>query len=397
MSLLTLLLFAAGIVLLISGAELLVRGASRLAVALGITPLVVGLTVVAFGTGSPELAVGIQASYAGQADITIGNVVGSNIFNVLLVLGLSAVVAPLIVSQQLVRLDVPLMIVISLGLLFMSIDGMIDRADGAVLLAASMGYTFLLIRISRREAASVQNEYDKAYGGSVHRDRGRWPLHVLLVLIGLALLVVGAEWLVDGAVVIAQALGVSELIIGLTVIAAGTSLPEVATSIIAGLRGERDIAVGNVVGSNIFNILVVVGATAMVAPEGLSVAPAAINFDMPVMIAASLLCLPIFFVGYRIGRWEGALFLSYYIFYTFYLFLAASQHDALPAFNVIMSHFVIPLTVGTVALVFFRELYRRSRARTRVAVAGGDAGAAGTDRTDAAGDIDGAPNGPARR
>jgi cation:H+ antiporter len=363
MSILTLLLFAAGIVLLISGAELLVRGASRLAVALGITPLVVGLTVVAFGTGSPELAVGIQASFAGQADITVGNVVGSNIFNVLLVLGLSAVVAPLVVSQQLVRLDVPLMIIMSVGLLLMAFDGIIDRADGIVLLVASIGYTVLLIRISRREAASVRNEYDKAYGSTVVRDTGRWPMHVLLVLLGLALLVVGSEWLVDGAVAIAATLGVSELIIGLTVIAAGTSLPEVATSIVAGIRGERDIAVGNVVGSNIFNILVVVGATATVAPAGIAVAPAAINFDMPVMIAAAVLCLPIFFVDHRIGRWEGALFLTYYVSYTFYLFLAASQHDALPAYNVIMSHFVIPLTLGTVALVFIRELIRRHRAR----------------------------------
>jgi cation:H+ antiporter len=365
MSLLTLILFIAGIVLLISGAELLVRGASRLAVSIGVTPLVVGLTVVAFGTGSPELAVGIQATMAGQADITIGNVVGSNIFNVLLVLGLSALVAPLMVSQQLVRLDVPIMIVVSLALLLMAIDGVIDRADGAMLFVASLGYTYLLVRISRREKASVHSEYDLAYGGETKRDVGRWPMHVLLVLIGLALLITGARWLVDGAVEIAGALGVSELVIGLTVIAAGTSLPEVATSIIAGLRGERDIAVGNVVGSNLFNILVVVGATALVSPAGLTVAPAAINFDMPVMIAAAVLCLPIFFVNYRIGRWEGAVFLSYYIFYTLYLILDAAHHDALPAFSVVMSWFVIPATLMTVAFSFGREMLRRARVHGR--------------------------------
>jgi cation:H+ antiporter len=353
----------AGIVLLITGAELLVRGASRLAVSVGITPLVVGLTVVAFGTGSPELAVGIQASLAGQADITIGNVVGSNIFNVLMVLGLSAMVAPLVVSQQLVRLDVPIMIIVSFALLFMAFDGVVDRADGAVLVFAGIAYTVLLIRISRREAQPVQAEYEQAFGQQQQREAGRWPMHVLLVLIGLGLLVVGADWLVDGAVAIAAALGVSELIIGLTVIAAGTSLPEVATSVVAGLRGERDIAVGNVVGSNLFNILVVIGTTALVSPGGVVVAPAAINFDMPVMIAASVLCLPIFFVRYRIGRWEGALFLSYYIFYTFYLFLAASQHDVLPAFSQVMAWVVIPLTAGTVGLVFIRELVRRSRRR----------------------------------
>ncbi|HSJ23615.1 MAG TPA: calcium/sodium antiporter [Longimicrobiales bacterium] len=363
MSPLTLVLFIAGIVLLISGAELLVRGASRLAVAVGITPLVVGLTVVAFGTGSPELAVGIQAGAAGQADITIGNVVGSNIFNVLLILGISATVAPLVVSQQLVRLDVPIMIIVSVAFLLMSLDGVVDRGDGAVLVTASVLYTYMLVRISRRETAAVHAEYEGAYGSAPSRDQGRWPVHALLVLLGLALLVVGSRWLVDGAVSIAGALGVSELIIGLTIIAAGTSLPEVATSIVAGLRGERDIAVGNVVGSNLFNILVVVGVTAAVTPGGLRVAPAAINFDMPVMIAASVLCLPIFFVRYRIGRWEGALFLSYYIFYTLYLILAASQHDALPAFSAIMSRIVIPLTVGTVALVFGREVLRRYRLR----------------------------------
>jgi cation:H+ antiporter len=366
MSPLTLVLFVAGIVLLISGAELLVRGASRLAVAVGVTPLVVGLTVVAFGTGSPELAVGIQASIAGQADITIGNVIGSNIFNVLFILGISAIVAPLIVSQQLVRLDVPIMIVVSAGVLLMALDGFIGRGDGVVLVAAGIGYTWMLIRISRRETAKVHSEYEQAYGATEQqKKRSRWPVHALLVVVGLGLLVLGAEWLVDGAVAIASAMGVSELIIGLTIIAAGTSLPEVATSIIAGLRGERDIAVGNVVGSNLFNILVVIGVTALVSPGGLRVAEPAINFDIPVMLAAAVLCLPIFFMNYRIGRWEGALFLSYYVFYTLYLILATSQHDRFEAFNVVMRWFIIPATILTVALAFVREMMQRRAERTR--------------------------------
>jgi cation:H+ antiporter len=363
MSPVTLVLFVAGIVLLISGAELLVRGASRLAVSVGVTPLVVGLTVVAFGTGSPELAVGIQASFTGQADISVGNVVGSNIFNVLFILGIAALVAPLIVSQQLVRLDVPIMIAVSVVLLLMASDGNIARIDGFVLVVAGVAYTWLLIRISRRETAKVHSEYEQAYGSPEPGRKAGWIVQVLLIITGLALLVIGADWLVDGAVVIATSLGVSELIIGLTIIAAGTSLPEVATSIIAGLRGERDIAVGNVVGSNIFNILVVLGVTALISPGGLRVATPAINFDMPVMLAAAVLCLPIFFMNYRIGRWEGALFLSYYIFYTLYLIMMTSQHDALPAFNVIMLWFVIPLTVGTVALAFVRQLFRQSRER----------------------------------
>jgi cation:H+ antiporter len=362
MSSLTLVLFIAGIVLLIAGAELLVRGASRLAVAAGITPLVVGLTVVAFGTGSPELAVGIQASINGQADITVGNVVGSNIFNVLFILGITAIVAPLIVSQQLVRLDVPLMILVSALVLLMSMDGTISRLDGILLAAGSIAYTVMLVRISRRETARVKAEYELAYGeGGPAADVGRWPVHVLLVVLGLGLLVVGADWLVDGAVVIANAFGVSELIIGLTIIAAGTSLPEVATSIIAGLRGERDIAVGNVVGSNLFNILVVLGVSAVLSADGLRVATPAINFDMPVMLAAAVLCLPIFFVHNRVGRWEGALFLGYYVCYTLYLILATSQHDALGEFSFIMKYVVIPVTVLTVSIAIVRELKRRAR------------------------------------
>ena len=364
MALLTLVLFIAGIVLLITGAELLVRGASRLAVAIGITPLVIGLTVVAFGTGSPELAVAVQASMSGQTDITVGNVVGSNIFNVLFILGISAVVAPLIVSQQLVRLDVPLMIIVSLAMLVMALDGEYTRLDGALLFAGGIGYTWLLIRISRRETAKVHSEYEKAYGAPPSPDVGRWPMHVLLIIIGLALLIVGSDWLVGGAIEIARGLGVSPLIISLTIIAAGTSLPEVATSIVAGLRGERDIAVGNVVGSNLFNILVVLGASAMISPMPIHVPLPAVNFDIPVMLAAAMLCLPIFFVRYRIGRWEGALFLSYYVFYTLYLILKSSEHDALPEFSYVMVWFVLPFTILTIALPFARELVRRARTRS---------------------------------
>ena len=363
MSPLTLVLFVAGIVLLISGAELLVRGASRLAVAIGISPLVVGLTVVAFGTGSPELAVGIQAVFAGNPDITVGNVIGSNIFNVLFILGVSSLIVPLVVSQQLVRLDVPLMIIASLTMLTMSYDGTIGRIEAGFLVACGIGYTLLLIRISRRESAKVQSQYEQAYGEPQSAARSGWPLHIAFIIIGLALLVIGADWLVDGAVAIAMALGVSPLIIGLTIIAAGTSLPEVATSIVAGLRGERDIAVGNVVGSNLFNILVVLGVTGLLAPVPLSVPTPAIKFDLPVMTASAMLCLPIFFLRYRITRWDGALFLSYYIFYTLYLILAASRHDALTEFSRIMIWGVIPLTILTVGIAVLRELLRLRAAR----------------------------------
>ena len=183
----------------------------------------------------------------------------------------------------------------------------------------------------------------------------------MLIATGLALLVLGSHWLVQGAVGIAQALGVSELIIGLTIIAAGTSLPEVATSILAAIRGEREIAIGNVVGSNIYNILAILGIAGIVAPDGISVAPAVLHFDLPVMIAVAVACLPIFFTGHRIGRREGALFFGYYLAYTLYLILDATGHDALAYFSTIMMEFVVPITAVTIFILVTRAWRSRRR------------------------------------
>jgi len=355
MNLETLVFFVAGALLLIAGAELLVRGSSRLAAAIGVSPLVIGLTVVAFGTSSPELAVSMQASVSGEPDIALGNVVGSNVFNVLLILGLSALIAPLIVAQRLVRLDVPLMIGVSVLLLVLALDGRISRFDGLLLTGGIVAYCLFAIRQSLKESPAVRAEYEKEFGQGAPRTSQRL-LNVLLVVIGLGMLLLGSRWLLSGAVAIAEALGVSKLVIGLTIIAAGTSLPEVATSVIASIRGERDIAVGNVVGSNLFNVLAIVGLSSVVAADGIRVAPAALRFDIPVMIAVSAACLPIFFTGYRIARWEGFLFLAYYAGYTLYLILDAAEHDALPAFSAMMGLFVIPLTVVTLAVLTVRAL-----------------------------------------
>jgi cation:H+ antiporter len=347
------LLFVGGVALLIAGAEAIVRGASRLAAALGISPLVIGLTVVAFGTSSPELAVSLRASLEGEPDIALGNVVGSNIFNVLFILGLSAVIAPLVVAQQLVRLDVPLLIGVSLLVFALALDGTIGRIDGLLLFAGVIGYSVFVVRQSLRETAEVRLEYETEFG---RRTRGlkQWLVHVALVALGLVMLVAGSRWLVSGAVAVAEALGLSELVIALTIIAAGTSLPEVATSVIASIRGERDIAVGNVVGSGLFNLLAILGLASLVAAEGIRVAPAVLRFDLPVMIAVSTACLPIFFTGYRIDRWEGFLFLAYFAAYTLYLILAAAQHDALPAFSTAMELFVLPLTSVTLGVLAIR-------------------------------------------
>jgi len=344
-----------GLALLVAGAELLVRGASRLALRFGISPLVIGLTVVAFGTSAPELAVSVQSGLAGQSGIAVGNIVGSNIFNVLMVLGLSALITPLVVSQQLVRLDVPLMIGASMLLWIMALDGRIGLFDGLLLTSGIMAYTVFAIQQSRKESAPVQAEYAQELGEGENTWVGRLPVQITLIIGGLALLVLGAHWLVDSAVAIARTLGVSEVIIGLTIVAAGTSLPELATSVVAAMRGEREIAVGNVIGSCLFNLLSIAGIAALVTPGGLEVATSLLRFDIPVMVVVALACLPIFAAGHLIARWEGALFLGYYLAYVLYLILAATQHAALPLFSTAMLGFALPLTVSTLLVLWVRH------------------------------------------
>jgi len=353
-------LFIAGLILLIIGAEALVRGASRLSAIIGISPLIIGLTVVAFGTSSPELAVSVNSGLKGQADIALGNVIGSNIFNVLFILGLSAAITPLAVSRQLIRLDVPLMIVVSLLVLLFGFDGKVNRWEGAVLFSGIILYTAFLIYQSRKERnGGKKDEFTIEYGISNGKSSRQWVINPALIVAGLGMLVLGSRWLVDSSVTIAQALGVSQLVIGLTVIAAGTSLPEVATSVIASIRGERDIAVGNVIGSNIFNILSVLGMASLVSPNGIQVSGAALRFDIPIMIAVAVACLPIF-TDYIIARWEGLLFVGYYVAYTIYLILAAIQHVALSFYSQMMFLFVVPITLLTLVIVKIYAFRKRA-------------------------------------
>ena len=351
----TVIFFLAGGVLLIGGAELLVRGASRLAIAAGVTPLMVGLTIVAFGTSSPELAVTVGSAYAGEADVALGNVVGSNIFNVLFILGVSALITPLVVARQLIRLDVPIMIGASALTLLLALDGTLGRVDGLVLVAGIVAYMGFLVWLSRREGEDETGGPPAGSEGDGSRDSSLVK-NVLAVLVGLGLLVLGARWFVKGAVETATALGVGELVIGLTVVAAGTSLPEVATSVLAAVRGERDIAVGNVVGSNIFNLLAVLGLGSVMAPGGLPVPQGALTFDLPVMGAVAVATLPIFFTGLTIARWEGAVFLGYYAAYTAYLVLQTTEHAALEGLRTAMVGFVLPLTALTLGVAGWRAL-----------------------------------------
>ncbi|MDJ0536171.1 MAG: calcium/sodium antiporter [Xenococcaceae cyanobacterium MO_207.B15] len=360
MSLITFVFLVGGFILLVVGAELLVKGASILAGILGISPLIIGLTIVAYGTSAPEMAVSVMSSFAGQPDIAIGNAVGSNILNILLILGLSAVVTPLVVSRQIIRSDVPIMIGVSVLLFIFGLDGKVNRVDGIILFIGAVAYTFSLIYQSRRQEDSFSNdEFVAEYAFSGNSSLLVLGKNILLILVGAALLVLGSRFLVNSATEIARALGISELMIGLTVVSFGTSLPELATSLVASIRGERDIAVGNVLGSNIFNILAVLGLAGIVAPNGINVSATAIAFDIPVAIAVAFACLPIFYSGSRINRWEGFLFIFYYLTYTGYLILDAVNHNSLPVYNTVMLFFVIPLTAITLITTALQE--RNSR------------------------------------
>ncbi|MBL8890572.1 MAG: calcium/sodium antiporter [Planctomycetaceae bacterium] len=315
-----------GLAALTVGAEVLVRGASQLAVRIGISPLVVGLTVVAFGTSAPELVVSVGAALKGEADVAIGNVLGSNICNILLILGLSATIVALPVSKQLLKFDLPVMVLVS-GLVWaICYDKTLSRWDGVYLAAGIVIYTIWNVLASRlktkREAAALEAQAiadGETVEEVVHSGWVGIILNSVLVGVGLVFLAVGADWFIDSAVQIALAIGLSQLVIGLTLVAVGTSLPEIATSVIAAIRGQQDIAVGNVVGSNIFNILCVLGLSSVVSKSGVSVSAEALVRDFPIMFGVAVICIPVFVSGHRISRGEGLLFLAGYVGYTAYL------------------------------------------------------------------------------
>lgn len=353
-------MFFLGLAFLAIGADVLVRGASSLGLAIGISPLVIGLTIVAFGTSSPEISVSIQAALTDHPDIVLGTCIGSSIFNILFILGLSALIRPLVVSQQLIWYEVPIMIAAHILLLVMCYKGKIDKADALILLGAITTYTLFAVQNGRKETKKVLEEYKRALpkGPSYFKWLDIFR-NIVLVIMGLVFCVIGADFLLENAVILARSLGISELVIAMTIVAAGTSFPEVATSFVAAMRKEHDIAIGNVVGSNIFNILGIVGVAGLVAPNGIIVAPSVLGFDLPVAIAACIACLPVFFTGHQISRWEGMLFLAYYAVYTVYLILAAQKHDSLPLFNMMMMWFVFPLTLLTFAIVVYRTALKR--------------------------------------
>jgi cation:H+ antiporter len=345
-----------GLVLLVAGGELLVRGASALAVDIGISPLVVGLTVVSVATSAPELAVTTSAVFTGESDLALGNIVGSNIANILLILGISAVVVPLAVRRQLVRIDVPFLIFFGLLLVVLAADGDIAALDGAILLAVWIGHTALSVWLSKRGQIPAEAFEEEPPDVSA-------PVALLLVVVGVALLVGGSNLLVTGAVAIAGALGISSLVIGLTVVAVGTSLPELVASLAAVRKGETDLAVGNAIGSCLANIGLVLGVPALAKPGGLPVPAAAFSVDLPLMVAASVALLPVVYTGGRIARREGLLFVGLYVAYTVYLVLDASGRDGEEGFSLVMVALVLPLVGATLLVLAGRERVQRVRQR----------------------------------
>jgi cation:H+ antiporter len=353
-------LFILGLIILSVGAEVFVRAASSVAAHLGVSKLIIGLTVVAFGTSAPEVAVVIQAGFQGQGDLGFGNVVGSNISNFLLILGIAALISPLAVTSRLIRFEVPLLLGVS-GLVFaLGYDGFLSTLEGWLLLAGAVLYTSYIIFDCRREL-----KQDAAHAPPSKEDqppnKGFWLKNSLMLVLGLAGLVLGSNLLVNAASGIARLLGLSELVIGLTLVAVGTSLPELATAVAAGLRGEKDLVIGNVIGSNLFNLLFVLGAGVVVVPSGLPVPSSSIAFDLPVMLAVTAAILPIFLSGYSITRGEGALFLGYYVAYILYLFMFSVEHDLLPAYSTLMLSYILPLTALLLAFSLARALFQRKQ------------------------------------
>jgi cation:H+ antiporter len=306
-----------GLGFLTLGAEGLVRGSSALALRLGVTPLVIGLTVVSFGTGSPELIVSIEAATQGNSAIALGNVVGSNISNIALILGLAALARPLPVRVEFIRREVPVMIAVSLLLCLLLIDGSLSRFDGLLLLVGSIIYIVLSYVLARRAAAlEVSSVVKEEFAAAMPDTKGPAWKDITFVIIGLIGLVVGAKMMLSGAIPLAKQWGLSEVVIGLTIIAVGTSLPEMATSVVAALKGEADVALGNAIGSNILNILFILGIAALIQPisgRGLQ------TLDLIVMVGTALATLPLFWRGAVLSRAEGALLLAGYTLYMWWL------------------------------------------------------------------------------
>lgn len=316
------LLFLVGLVILVFGAELVVRGASKVAAFLKVTPMVIGLTIVSMGTSAPELAVGTIAGLQGNGGLAVGNIAGTNVLNLLFIMGLSAAIHPLLLHGQVFQLELPA-IVFSAGLMTtLAWDGVLSFWDGLLMLLFGVAYTVALILVTRRASRASQADFNEEYSVDevpkiARKRQGIWYLSVLVV--GIILTVAGAEVLVRGAVELATIFGVSTTTIGLTIVAMGTSAPELVTTVLSTIKGDRDVAVGNLIGSSIYNILIILSIPCMLAPGGLPVERSLLWFDIPLMAAVAIGAVPIFVTGRRISRWEGALGVAIYLAYLYWL------------------------------------------------------------------------------
>jgi len=315
-------LMVLGLVALITGAELLVRGGSRLAARLGIPPIVVGVTVVSLGTSTPELAIGVQSALQDDGTLALGNIAGTNTVNLLLILGLSALIRPLAMKTETLRFDLPVMSAAALLLLVMAWDGVLSRTEGVIMILGAALYAGWIVVWTRRESQAVKDEYEHELGvPTAQRTRRAVAVNVTLLVAGIVVIVVGADLLVDGAVQIAQTFGVSDAVIGLTIVAVGTSAPELVTTMVSTVKDDRDIAIGNILGSSVYNILLILGVTAVVAPRGAIVEPDLARIDIPVMVAGTVVCIPVFITGRRVSRLEGGAFVASYLAYLMSLVL----------------------------------------------------------------------------
>ncbi|MBB5986492.1 calcium/sodium antiporter [Sphingobium lignivorans] len=311
---------AAGLLLLVLGAEFVVRGGTQLAARLGVPPLVIGLTVVAIGTSTPELAVGVSSALRGEGELSVGNIVGASMINILFVLGLSAVIRPLDIRMQTIRLNLPMIVVASLMLWGMAWDSVLTRREGAMLIVAALAYTAVILCTARRESMAVRMVFAEEF--QAEPDPTPMPdmlFSLALLVLGIVASVIGADWLVDGAVALARQWGVSDAFIGLTIVAIGTTSPELVTTIVSTIRNARDIAIGNLLGSSAYNILFILGITCIVPEQGIAIGPWLSRVDMPLLVVLALLCIPVFLSGRRVSRAEGGGFVLAYLVYLVFL------------------------------------------------------------------------------
>ncbi|SMO53814.1 calcium/sodium antiporter [Gracilimonas mengyeensis] len=357
--------FIIGLVLLITGAELFLNSVDKFGIAWRISPLIMGLTVVAFATGAPELAISLQAAADGQPDLVLGNIIGSNISNILLILGITGVLAPLAITNKVIKRDIPMVLAASVLMYVLAMDGWLTPLDGFIILAALVAYSmFIYFQIKSDRKKNTGEDLSNA-AQEILKGSPTWfyTKYLFLLLGGLVMIVAGSRLMVDAAVTIAEVLGVSELIIGLTIVSIGTSLPEVATSLSAARKGDSDTAIANVLGSNLYNILLTLGLTIVIAPGALSVSAEAIRFDMPVMIIVVVACLPLFWPGKELGRAEATGFLLYYASYLGYLVLLAMGHAVVDTFELVMIWGIIPLTILLIIVKFVMDLRDKKMAR----------------------------------